>query len=307
MTPEESPLPDYYAILQVHPEADIDVIRAAYRQLMRKYHPDNLAIDQRQDMEILQRVRLINLAYDVLSDPTQREFYDVSLKQQVEKWSLLNTPGVETRIHLVRCSQSHNTYKMLLARRAGSGGVFRVTGFELIVETATRQLVRHQNEYPLELPDGRQKAGTLRNLLDRAFTKSKKQYPPITHEPQFPSQNELQDLFNTSTSLNFSEIDWAGFCCPACQAGFHLPDGRKSFWCYCFQCRRIHCAGNLHNTPLGVYGHCPWCGRLVRITQHIRPGEQVDTPVRGEVGRSEEKLPELKDAKQPQLPKQSGE
>jgi DnaJ-class molecular chaperone len=32
--------PDYYAVLQVHPDADREVIEAAYRQLMRKYHPD---------------------------------------------------------------------------------------------------------------------------------------------------------------------------------------------------------------------------------------------------------------------------
>ena len=31
---------DYYRILQVHPQAEPEVIDAAYRLLMRKYHPD---------------------------------------------------------------------------------------------------------------------------------------------------------------------------------------------------------------------------------------------------------------------------
>ncbi|MCB0026884.1 MAG: DnaJ domain-containing protein, partial [Anaerolineales bacterium] len=32
-------IPDYYRILQVHEEAEVEVIEAAYRRLMRKYHP----------------------------------------------------------------------------------------------------------------------------------------------------------------------------------------------------------------------------------------------------------------------------
>ena len=33
-------LPDYYTVLRVHPSADTEVIEAAYRQLMKKHHPD---------------------------------------------------------------------------------------------------------------------------------------------------------------------------------------------------------------------------------------------------------------------------
>src|SRR5512139_2698334 len=119
MNLENNPLPDYYAILQVHPQAEADVIRAAYRMLMRKYHPDSLSPEQRRDIELLERVRLINIAYDILSDPTQRDAYDLAIKRQTEKPSVLSTPGLETRIHLVRCAKMGKTYKMLLARRAG--------------------------------------------------------------------------------------------------------------------------------------------------------------------------------------------
>ena len=67
------PRPDYYAILQVHPNAEKEVINAAYRRLALKYHPDvNPA------PEAPERMKEINTAYQVLSDPTKRASYDAS-------------------------------------------------------------------------------------------------------------------------------------------------------------------------------------------------------------------------------------
>ena len=67
MTPE----PDYYAILQVDPRADPDVIDAAYRRLAAKYHPD---VNQRADATA--RMQRINEAHHTLSDPELRAAYD---------------------------------------------------------------------------------------------------------------------------------------------------------------------------------------------------------------------------------------
>ncbi|MFH1560175.1 MAG: DnaJ domain-containing protein [Chloroflexota bacterium] len=62
---------DYYAILQVDPQARQEVIEAAYRRLARIYHPDmNFSSDANQKMAAL------NQAYAVLSDPTARANYD---------------------------------------------------------------------------------------------------------------------------------------------------------------------------------------------------------------------------------------
>ena len=63
-------MPDYYEVLQVHPEAEPDVIRAAYRILARKYHPDHGG-DPR-------RMIALNDAWDVLGDPARRAAYDAS-------------------------------------------------------------------------------------------------------------------------------------------------------------------------------------------------------------------------------------
>ena len=65
---------DYYAILGVTPASEDVVIRAAYRALMRRYHPD---ADPSSDAS--RRAQEINTAYAVLSDPEERARYDGSL------------------------------------------------------------------------------------------------------------------------------------------------------------------------------------------------------------------------------------
>ncbi len=61
---------DLYEVLQVHRRAEADVIRAAYRTLARKYHPD-LGGDQR-------RMIAINEAWAILGDPRLRAAYDAA-------------------------------------------------------------------------------------------------------------------------------------------------------------------------------------------------------------------------------------
>jgi hypothetical protein len=68
---------DYYAVLQVHPDADREVIEAAYRQLMKKYHPDLAGTDPRLAAVHHDRSKAINEAYRVLRDPDQRRLYDL--------------------------------------------------------------------------------------------------------------------------------------------------------------------------------------------------------------------------------------
>lgn len=69
-------LPDYYAILQVRPDADFEVISAAYRQLMKKYHPDVAGNDPRQIAEHHRRSKELNEAFGVLRNSRLRKQYD---------------------------------------------------------------------------------------------------------------------------------------------------------------------------------------------------------------------------------------
>ncbi len=64
---------DYYRILQAHREADQETIKAAYRSLTRRVHPDKNP-NNREWAE--KRMREINEAYDVLSDNAKRAAFD---------------------------------------------------------------------------------------------------------------------------------------------------------------------------------------------------------------------------------------
>ena len=63
--------PDYYTILQVDPRAEPEIIQAAYRRLAAKHHPD---VDP--SPEALERMKLLNDAYEVLSDSVKRREHD---------------------------------------------------------------------------------------------------------------------------------------------------------------------------------------------------------------------------------------
>lgn len=65
-------LVDYYAVLQLDPSAEPEVVRAAYRALAHKYHPDVEGGGQPV------RMVAINRAWDVLGNPETRASYDRS-------------------------------------------------------------------------------------------------------------------------------------------------------------------------------------------------------------------------------------
>ena len=62
---------DYYQALGVARDAPADAIKRAYRKLARKYHPD---VSKEKDAE--KRMKEVNEAYAVLSDPEKRAAYD---------------------------------------------------------------------------------------------------------------------------------------------------------------------------------------------------------------------------------------
>ncbi|MDH5243612.1 MAG: J domain-containing protein [Chloroflexota bacterium] len=66
-----SGLPDAYKTLQVDPEAEDEVITAAYRRLARKYHPDVAG-----GAEAADRMAALNAAWELIGDPAKRAAYD---------------------------------------------------------------------------------------------------------------------------------------------------------------------------------------------------------------------------------------
>ena len=63
---------NYYKILGVAADATSDQIKAAYRKLARKYHPDLNPNDKDANIKFQE----LNEANEVLSDPKKRKIYD---------------------------------------------------------------------------------------------------------------------------------------------------------------------------------------------------------------------------------------
>ena len=58
---------DPYAVLGISPGASEEEIKAAYRRLARRYHPDHFASDPAAALEAEEKMKEINEAYDLLT------------------------------------------------------------------------------------------------------------------------------------------------------------------------------------------------------------------------------------------------
>ncbi len=70
---------DYWALLGLEPGSSHDQLKIAFRKEARKWHPD-LNIN---DSEAEERFKLVNEAYEILSDPRKRRNWEKSV--EVEK------------------------------------------------------------------------------------------------------------------------------------------------------------------------------------------------------------------------------
>ena len=63
----------YYEVLDCERDADDDTLKKSYRKLALRYHPDkNIANEEAAK----QKFQLIQQAWEVLSDPQERAWYD---------------------------------------------------------------------------------------------------------------------------------------------------------------------------------------------------------------------------------------
>lgn len=64
----------YYDLLGVKKDADANTLKKAWHKLSLKYHPDRLS--EKEKISLGDKMKEINEAYDVLSDPQKRQIYD---------------------------------------------------------------------------------------------------------------------------------------------------------------------------------------------------------------------------------------
>jgi len=70
-------MPTYYDVLQVERGAPPERVRAAYRKLAQKYHPDKMP----GNANAVRAMAAINAAYDVLSDVHRRAEHDLWIRR----------------------------------------------------------------------------------------------------------------------------------------------------------------------------------------------------------------------------------
>lgn len=89
------PVRTHYDNLKVSRDAPSEVIRAAYKSLAQKYHPDRNPGDERAAKVML----LINEAYEVLSDPVRRKQHDlwIEAKERAARAATSPPPQPEVR------------------------------------------------------------------------------------------------------------------------------------------------------------------------------------------------------------------
>jgi curved DNA-binding protein CbpA len=75
-------LKTHYEVLGLLPSAEDVVVKAAYKALAQKFHPDKNKNNKEHCTEVMARV---NAAYGVLGDKEQRKKYDQQLEQRAQR------------------------------------------------------------------------------------------------------------------------------------------------------------------------------------------------------------------------------
>lgn len=104
---------NYYEILEVSQKASPEVIEKAYKVLVKKYHPDLQENDDKLEAE--QKIKLINEAYDILSDEVKRAKYDKEIKNNfvdIEEYNLIlqENMNLKKELNTIR-KRTYNYYK----------------------------------------------------------------------------------------------------------------------------------------------------------------------------------------------------
>jgi len=96
---------DFYELLQVSPNADVDTIQRVFRHLAKKYHPDH---HETPDEE---KFRRLVEAHKVLTDPEARAGYDAAYQDYWNrKWRLVAEAGDTTAFQ-----QDHDMRERMLS------------------------------------------------------------------------------------------------------------------------------------------------------------------------------------------------
>lgn len=101
---------NFYEILEIDLNASPEIVEKAYKTLVKKYHPDLQNGDKKTKYE--EKLKVINKAYETLSDPEKRKAYDATLPEQVsaEEYENLRRQKEYMKDRITRMEQQNNGY-----------------------------------------------------------------------------------------------------------------------------------------------------------------------------------------------------
>src|SRR5437667_6779186 len=138
---------DYYQTLGVSRTATEKEIKSAYRRLARQYHPD-----VNKDPKATERFKLINEAYEVLSDPKKRTKYD----QLGTDWERIQ-----------REQEFARQYQSQAGRRAGAAGVGDLSDlFNTFFTGEAGGFSRRDFNVPRGRPGGRERGQAIASAIE---------------------------------------------------------------------------------------------------------------------------------------------
>ena len=105
---------DAYKVLQVDPEAEDEVIQAAYRRLARKYHPD-----MDGGLDAAARMSTINAAWELIGEPAARAAYDLARREP--SGGAASIPGSRSAEEAGRSSRAPSSNAPPAARHGSRG------------------------------------------------------------------------------------------------------------------------------------------------------------------------------------------
>jgi curved DNA-binding protein CbpA len=111
----------HYDNLKVARNAPPEVIRAAYKTLSQKYHPDRNP-DSKDAIRIIQ---IINLAYEVLSDPAKRQEHDEWIERSEDEEQQKTGKPAAHRGHSHGHAPESQRRKSSSGRRSRSRSMFK--------------------------------------------------------------------------------------------------------------------------------------------------------------------------------------
>ena len=100
---------NYYEILEVDKNASDEIIKVAYKALVKKYHPDLKEGNAKINAE--DKIKQINEAYDILSNPEKKYEYDQNLINESiskEQYEIIINENINLRRELSIYRNNYN-------------------------------------------------------------------------------------------------------------------------------------------------------------------------------------------------------